>query len=83
MRACARIETEERLPGGNQEDILPAAGKVVKLMGNEGVDKEYKEEEEDSFEGFEDQYFDEPKSNDPVSSRDWNSLTVGQISRLS
>jgi hypothetical protein len=70
---------DEMLPEGDLEDIARAARDAVKLMSDEGVDEEYEEEEEESFEGFEDQYVDEPKSNDPVSSRDWNSLTVGDL----
>jgi hypothetical protein len=56
------------------------ARETVKLMGNdEGMDEEYKEEEEVSFEGFEVQYANEPKANDPVSLRDRNSLTMVEL----
>lgn len=51
----------------------------MELMGDEGVDEDYKEEEEEGFEGFEDQYVHRLKGNDPVSFRDWNSLTIAQF----
>jgi hypothetical protein len=39
----------DMLPGGNLEDIVPTAREAMKIMGNEGLDEEYKEEEEESF----------------------------------
>jgi hypothetical protein len=51
----------------------------MELMGDEGLDEDYKDEEEESFEGFEDQYVHKSKSNDPVSLRDWNSLTIAEF----